>query len=107
MMSRSVARQALEDAGKGDEYTFEPFLVLLGNMKTVAAHIAGHRHFHERLTADEKDAFDQLQILIQEMIDLKAPYKRTVQLATLMTTMLEILTVRHELDGLKAVQETA
>ena len=83
----------------GEEYTFAPFLVTLENMRRLTAHILDDGHFDEPLEPDERVAFLALQGYIRQMMDLQAPYKRTIKLALLMTTMLEIVTARHVIDG--------
>ena len=97
--ARLEKKQAGEQAG--EEYKFAPFLVTLGNMRQLTAHILADQHFHEELDPDERGAFVELQRLIDQMIALQAPYKRTVHLAVLMTLVLDIVTSRHVTQGLR------
>ena len=95
------ARVLLENDGKGDDYTFEPFMALLDNMRRVSSHCLADRQFEEALTEEEYRAFLGVQGHIDQMKQLGAPYKRTVWLAVLLATVQEVVSGRHVIDGLK------
>ena len=91
-------RQTMEDAGQ--EYTFEPLLTTLHNMLRLTEHILDNQQFDEALAEDDRAAFLVLKDRIKNLIDRQAPYKRSVQLAFMMTCMQEIVTARHIMPGL-------
>ena len=91
-------RQTMEDAGQ--EYTFEPLLTTLHNMQWLTEHILDDQQFGEPLAEDDRAAFLVLKDRIQDLIDRQAPYKRSVQLAFMMSCMQEIVTARHIMPGL-------
>ena len=92
-------RKEMEDAG--EEYTFAPFLPTLRNMVKVTQNIVDGQQFPEPLTDDDRQQFQKLQGHIQKLIEDKAPYKRTVRMALLMSCMLEIATVRYAFPALR------
>ena len=91
-------RQTMEYAGQ--EYTFEPLLTTLHNMQRLTEHILDDQQFDKALTADDRAAFFVLKGEIKNLIDQQAPYKRSVQLAFMMSCMQEIVTARHIMPGL-------
>lgn len=93
-------RKEAEAAGK--EYTFAPFLPTLDNMLLLVQNIIHGLQFAEPLTDEDRQAFRMLQGHILDLIKDKAPYKRTVHVALLMSCMLEIATVRYAFPALRA-----
>ena len=85
---------------QNEEYCFAPLLVTLENMRRLTVHILQGHHFHEPLTRKERAAFVQLNIYTRRLIALEAPYTRSVQLAVLMMTVLEIVTARQVVTDL-------
>ncbi len=91
-----------EMEARHEEYTFAPLLVTLHNMNKLTEHMLENRQFARPLAADEHSVLLKLQQHIQELIRLKAPYKRTVKLALLMCMLQEIITARHVIKPLRA-----
>ena len=94
-------RLRMKEEGRDDDYTFEPFMTLLDNMRAICAHCLAERQFEGTLAADEHRAFVTLLGHIREMRRLGAPYKRTVWLAVLLATVQEVVSGRHVIDGLR------
>ncbi len=92
-------RQQMEAEKK--EYTLPSLLVTLSNMLQLSQHILDNKQFSRPLAAGERHTFVLLQHKIQELIDLDAPYKRTVILALRMTILLDIVTARHVIEPLR------
>ncbi|MCY4471821.1 MAG: hypothetical protein OXC07_03240 [Kistimonas sp.] len=86
-------RRQTEDENR--EYTFAPLLVTLHNMERLTEHMLDDQQFPDPLRLDERHALLALRARIRELILLKAPYKRSVQLALMMSCLQEILTYRH------------
>ena len=95
---RQLARQT------GEVYTFAPFMTTLTNMRNLVHHILANLQFNERLTEVDRAAFGTLAGRIESLLLQQAPYERTVQLAIIMTCMLEVATARY---ALPALQESA
>ena len=73
----------------------------LENMLSLTEHILAGRHFNEPLTSRESGPLKHCRVNIRQMMDLQAPYKNTVRLAVLMTTVLEIVTASHVVADLR------
>ena len=85
-------RKIMEAAGQ--PFTWPLLLEVLRNMQTLTENVLQGQQFTDKLAADEQRAFIQLQEEIAALISQGAPYVRTVQLALLMGTVLEIATAR-------------
>ena len=94
-------RQAKET---GAVYTFAPFMTTLANMRDLTQHILANRQFAQPLTEIDSAAFQVLAGRIEQLLERQAPYESTVQLAVMMTCMLEVATARY---ALPALQDTA
>ena len=97
---QQIARRAEMEA-RGEEYIFAPLQVTLENMWRLTAHILAGRQFPEPLTEEDVDAFLKLQRQIEDLIAHKAPYRRTVQLAFVMTVLQELMVERHVIGPLQ------
>ena len=93
-----------EKEAKGEEYCFAPLQITLENMRRLTAHILAGRQFREPLTQEETDAFLKLQTQIEDLIAHKAPYRRTVQLAFVMSVLQELMVARHVIGSLRETQ---
>jgi len=94
-------RKQLQAAGQGDKYTFQPFMVTLGNMKKLTQHILSNQQFETPLAPDERQAFTALEEHIETLMAQRAPYTRTLYLAILMACLQEIVTVRRVVPVLR------
>lgn len=92
---RQLARQT------GEVYTFAPFMITLTNMRNLVHHILANLQFNEPLTEVDRAAFCTLAGRIESLLLQQAPYERTVQLAIIMTCMLEVATARYALPALQ------
>ncbi|MCY4471514.1 MAG: hypothetical protein OXC07_01655 [Kistimonas sp.] len=90
-----------EMEARGLEYTFAPLLTSLDNMMSVTDNILAGLQFEWPLDKEDLAAFGVLKGRIDQLIKEGAPYKRTVQLALMMSCMQEIATVRYALPGLR------
>ncbi len=95
-------RREMESANQ--EYSFPPLEVTLRNMNRLTEHMLQNKQFVQPLASDEHSVLLKFQQHIQELIRLKAPYKRTVKLAFLMCILQEIITARHVTKPLRAEQ---
>ena len=91
-------RQAKE---AGEVYTFAPLMHTLANMRDLTQHILANRQFEQPLSAEDRAAFCTLGEHIETHLTRQAPYESTVQLAVMMTCMLEVATARYALPDLE------
>ena len=96
--------QRIRQEAQQQEYTCEPLLVTLENMRRLTGHILADCQFPQPLTLEERTAFIKLRGHIEELIRLKAPYKRTVQLVFVMCVLQEMMVARHIAGPLRQSQ---
>ena len=101
----AIKKAHRESIERGQESFACPALsVTLHNMHKLTKSIINREHFYNDLTAKELAAFRALEEMIEQLISMGAPYRSTVQLAVLMSTMLEITTIRDLFEHLRTTQ---
>ena len=85
-------------------YTLPQLKPTLQNMRAFIAHLQGNQHFSEPLDACASQALAKVDSWAQELLDLGVPYKRTVILTLIFSTLYDLLVQQRILEPLEQQQ---